>query len=209
MSYLPASFPIKFAARPVGGPGFSTRLVAVGSGHEQRNQNWSTARWSGDASIGIRSERDFELVRAHFRMARGRLHKFRLKDYAEFKCARADGFLERLTDTTFQLHKRYGDEPGFEDYRKITRPVSATLQIWDNDVLLTSGYTLAAETGIVTFSVAPAGSPPGGALECAFQFDVPVRYDTDQLQAVLVRPEAGDREAYHAWESIPLVEVRE
>ncbi len=65
---------------------------------------------------------------------------------------------------------------------------------------------IAIETGIVTFV-----SPPGAAvLEAACRFDVPCRYDTDKLQATLVvlNTRTGG-ESYHAWKSVPLLEVRE
>ncbi len=207
MAYLPARFPIVFAPRPVGGPGFSTRIVATVSGHEQRNANWTASRWSGDASIGIRSDAEFQLVARHFRMARGRAHHFRLHDEADYQVARADGVLVQLTSTTFQIYKQYGTEVGFEDYRKITRPVAATLSVWKDAVLqtLTTHYTLAAETGIVTFLSAPGAS----VLECEVEFDIPARYDTDQLHATLVAASTNNRTAYHSWEQIPLVEVRE
>lgn len=207
MSYLPARFPLVVAARPVGGPGFSTRIATTVSAFEQRNANWEASRWSGDAAIGIRSEAHFQLVRDHFHMARGRLHHFRFKDYADYTVERSAGVLVELTSTTFQIYKQYGTEAGFEDYRKITRPVADTLSVWKNSVLqtLTTHYTLAAETGIVTFT-----SPPGVAtLECACEFDVPVRYDTDQLLSTLVVPGNGARSAHHAWEQVPLVEHRE
>lgn len=207
MAYLPARFPVVFAARPVGGPGFSTRIAATVSGHEQRNVDWSASRWSGDASIGVRSDAEFRLVGAHFRMARGRAHHFRLRDEADFQVERADGVLVQLTSTTFQIYKQYGSEVGFEDYRKITRPVAATLSVWKDSVLqtLTTHYTLDAETGIVTFLSAPGAS----VLECEVEFDIPVRYDTDQLQATLIVAGRGSRTSYHAWEQIPLLEVRE
>lgn len=207
MSYLPVRFPIRFATRPVGGPGFSTRIATVASGFEQRNQNWSASKWSGDASIGVKSDTDFKLVGSHFRMARGMTHHFRVKDYADFKVLRTEGVLVLITTTTFQIHKQYGAEIGFEELRKITRPVSGTLSVWKDATLqtVTTHYTINYETGIVTFLSAPGAS----VLEVAVEFDIPVRYDIDKLQATLIMPEAGDRPAYHSWEQIPLMEVRE
>lgn len=203
--YLPARFPIPFAERPVGGPGFSTRIASTKSGFEQRNQDWEASRWSGDASIGVKSDAQFILVRNHFHMARGKLHKFRVKDYADFKAARGEGVMQLLTATTYQLYKQYGDEPGFEDFRKTTRIVGPML-VWQNGSLLAIGtdWNVDTETGIVTFASAPGAA----VLEAAFQFDIPVRYDTDVLQATLVTLAPG-LGAYHSWEQIPLVEVRE
>jgi len=201
MGYLSQRFPIDIAPGPVGGPTWSTDVTGLRSGDEQRNENWSRSRHEYEASHGIKTSDDFAVVGAHFRMARGRAHMFRFKDHADYAAVRGEGVLTLITSTTFQLYKKYGAVSGFEEFRKITRPVSGSLSVWKDTVL--TGVTLAAETGIVTF-----GSAPGAAvLECAFQFDVPVRYDTDKLQSTLVHfTEAG---SLHGWASVPLVEVRE
>lgn len=203
--YLPVRFPLIFATGPVGGPGFSTRLASTKSGFEQRNQDWAASRWSCDASIGVKNDAQFTLVGDHFRMARGRLHHFRVKDFADFKAQRGSGFLRQLTTATFQLFKVYGSDPDFQEFRKITR-VAGGLQIWKDGFLLVpvTDYVIDVETGIVTFASAPGAS----VLECAFQFDVPVRYDTDSLQAALIVSAQG-LGAFHSWEQIPMVERRE
>ena len=206
MSYLDERFPDSVAAGGQGGPGYSTTVVAVQSGAEQRNQNWTRARHTYEMSQGIKDAADFKAIAAHFRMARGKLHHFRVKDHADYSLARTESSLVLITSTTFQLHKLYGEVSGFEDSRKITRPVSGSVQIWKDAALqtLTTHYTVAHETGIVTFT-----SPPGGAtLEAACEFDVPMRYDTDQLDARLVH-RYQDGSALMQWETVPLVEVRE
>ena len=203
--YLPERFPIPFSGQPIGGPTYSTRVATTASGHEQRNQNWAECRWYGDGSIGAKTEVHYKRVLDHFRMARGRLHHFRLKDYAEFHVERTEGVLVQITTTTFQIYKQYGAAVGFEDLRKITRPV-APLSVWKDSVLqtITTHYTVDMETGIVTFLSAPGAS----VLEVETEFDIPVRYDTDKLQAVLLRLD-GAHGSVFAWEQIPLVEHRE
>ena len=205
MSYLSTRFPIYVAPGPMGGPGWSTDIATLRSGDEQRNENWSRSRHEYEASTGIKTNLHFNQVGAHFRMARGRLHHFRFKDWADFAAARGEGAMAMLTSTTWQLYKAYGDVVGFIEYRKITRPVSGTLKVWDNNVL--QSVTVNYETGIVTFSAPPSGSPSGSLLECQFEFDVPVRYDTDKLRATLVSYTPS--QTLHAWASVPLVEHRE
>lgn len=62
-----------------------------------------------------------------------------------------------------------------------------------------SGVTINTATGIVTFS-----SPPlaGAVVKAGFEFDVPVRFDTDMLDVAL------DFERLGSITSIPLIEVR-
>lgn len=203
MSYLPVPFPSEIAPEPTGGPSYSTDLASTLSGDEQRNQNWSEARHTYEMSHGIKTARDFKKIGAHFRMAKGRLHMFRVTDWADFECARDEGVLMMITSTEYQLAKQYGDEPGFLVQRRITRPIVETVEIWKDNVP-TTGYTLSAETGRIVFDSAPGAS----VLECAFNFDVPCRYDTDQLKAILVNLVDSD-ESLISWDTVPLAEVHE
>ena len=64
---------------------------------------------------------------------------------------------------------------------------------------LTQGYTVDLTTGIVTFTVAPGA---GVAVTSDYDFDVPVRFDTDMLSVRIDGP------AQYMWDSIPIVETR-
>ena len=64
-----------------------------------------------------------------------------------------------------------------------------------------TGFTVDATTGLVTFL--PGHVPPAGALITAgYQFDVPVRFDTDYLEVDLTHFEAGEIP------NIPIIEIR-
>jgi uncharacterized protein (TIGR02217 family) len=54
-------------------------------------------------------------------------------------------------------------------------------------------------TGLITFTTAPA---VGVQISSAFEFDVPVRFDTDHMAVTI--------EAFrlHRWQQIPIVELR-
>ena len=62
-----------------------------------------------------------------------------------------------------------------------------------------SGWSVDTTTGLVTFSTAPA---MGVEVTADFEFDVPVRFDTDHMAVTI--------ETYrlHAWQQIPIVELR-
>ena len=62
-----------------------------------------------------------------------------------------------------------------------------------------SGWTLDATTGVVTFTTAPGN---GAIVRAGFEFDVPVRFDTDMLDVTL------DIERLGSITSIPLLEIR-
>jgi uncharacterized protein (TIGR02217 family) len=63
----------------------------------------------------------------------------------------------------------------------------------------TGAFTLDPTTGTITFAAAPVS---GAALTAGFQFDVPVRFDTDHLAINLAGFRAGEIP------SIPLIEIR-
>ena len=85
--------------------------------------------------------------------------------------------------------KRYGT--GLRDYaRTVTKPVagSVVIKVAGNSV---SAFTVNLTAGIVTFN--PGSIPaPGAAITAGFEFDVPVRFDTDQLRINLAQFAAGD-----------------
>jgi uncharacterized protein (TIGR02217 family) len=85
------------------------------------------------------------------------------------------------------------------ELRTIVKPVLGTVQVYKNSVLQTTGVSVNAATGVVTFAAAPTA---GQVITASFQFDVPVRFDTDKLSASL------DAYGIHSWQDISLVEVR-
>jgi uncharacterized protein (TIGR02217 family) len=142
-----------------------------------------------------------------FEGRRGKLHSFRFKDFADFKSGNANAVPQRTdqilgsgtgVQAAFQLVKRYGG-PSREYVRNITAPVAGTVLVAVNGVA-TVAFTLNALTGVVTFN---AGSIPanGAIVTAGFEFDVPVRFDTDEITVNLKHFEAGEIP------EIPLVEV--
>ena len=105
--YESPRFPERIAYGAQGGPEWSTTVVVTVSGKEQRAGAWTYPRHRWDVSQGIKTQADFEALRAHFMTVRGRLHGWRFKDWAEFQCLIAEGKVSGLTGTTFQLLKRY------------------------------------------------------------------------------------------------------
>lgn len=217
MGFLTTRFPDLIARGATGGHAFfDTTIVEVQSGHEVAISNWSASRGRWNVSQGIKIKRDdntvvtdprrYEAARDFLYMARGRLHRFRFKDWADYRCQRAHGRLVQITSTTFQISKVYGSEVAFEYVRSLTRPVTGTIQIWLDGVLQSSpaNYTVNVDTGVVTF-----GSAPGAAVrEVACEFDVPARFDTDRIDARLLHRK-GDGTMFLEWDSIDIVEVRE
>lgn len=159
MSFLETPrFPDLLARGLTCGPSFSTRVVVLRSGSEQRNANWSRVRWRADAASAVRTGTDFATLEEFFYAVAGRLHGFRVRDPGDYTHSSAGGspILVPLDSDyyavgtagvgygvpVYQLAKRYAAGALAHD-RWITKPVSG-------DVALTragSPVTLGASAG--------------------------------------------------------------
>jgi uncharacterized protein (TIGR02217 family) len=199
-------FPLELGFGASGGPEFSTQIAITGSGHEQRNSQWSDALVHYDAGVGIRSEADLMVLLAFFRARRGQAHGFRFRDPIDHSSAQGDAtnaIDQRLGTgdggtTRFALVKHYGDGEDVQT-RRITRPVEATVRVAVDGVLQTGGWVL-SDLGFVDFDVAPAA---GAIVTAGFDFDVPVRFAADRVDVSIAGWRAGDLP------SVPLIELRE
>jgi uncharacterized protein (TIGR02217 family) len=193
-SFLNISFPPFVARGATGGPSFSTNVVTLASGAEERNILWANARGRWNISTGIRTRAQMLDVIAFFHVVKGRAYSFRFKDWNDY--AATDQLMAEVTPTVWQLVKRYAIG-GFEHVRVITKPVAGTVAVKIGGVPATpSGIDYL--TGRVTFAEAPGAAPTA-----SFEFDVPVRFDTDDLP---VQANAFDQQVVS---QIVLIEVRE
>jgi uncharacterized protein (TIGR02217 family) len=206
MGFDDVRFPPQISRGSTGGPERRTEIVVTGSGAEERNSRWADSRRRYNAGFGVKSLDDIHLVVAFFEERRGRLHGFRWKDHLDFTSG-LPGAAVTATDqaigtgdgtaTRFQLVKRYGT--GLRDYlRDITKPIAGSVRVAVNGQEVT-GFTLDALTGVVTLAAAPV---PGATVTAGFAFDVPVRFDTDELRINLAQFAGGDIP------DIPIVEIR-
>lgn len=208
MAFDAVRFPTNISRGAQGGPERRTDVVTTASGREERNSRWVNSRRRYNAGFGVKSLNDIQQVVAFFEERRGRLHAFRWKDHVDFKsCAVSatpsandqtlgvgDG-----TTASFQLIKKYGS--GLRDYaRVIAAPVAGTVLVAVNGSA-SNFFTLNLQTGILTFT---AGHIPtmGQIITAGFEFDVPVRFDSDQLTINIANFQAGEIP------DINLIEVR-
>ena len=207
MAFHEVRFPDNISRGARGGPERSTQIVELASGDEERNARWANSHRRYDVAYGIRRADDLAAVVAFFEARNGRLHGFRFKDWADFKSclpSQTPGPTNQPIGTgngaatLFQLAKRYTS--GAQSWtRAITKPVAGTVTIALNGTPQASGWSVSTSTGLVTFTTAPA---LGVAITAGFEFDVPVRFDTDALDVTL------DLDRLGTITSIPLVEIR-
>jgi uncharacterized protein (TIGR02217 family) len=205
LDFIATEFPERIAFGAMSDPNWSTDLAVRASGHESTNQAWQHVRHTYDVSLSVRTATDYQTVRAHFNMARGRAKAFLFKDFLDHAVTVADGVLTATATTNvYQLHKRYGSGADLYD-RRITRPVSPITVYRTRTGSTTSiSPTIDYTTGLVTVS----GHVDGDAYTWAGEFRVPCRYDTDRLPSAAVNKQPNG-DLLVDCSAIPVVEVRE
>jgi uncharacterized protein (TIGR02217 family) len=201
-TFIEQRFPEDISYGSGGGPSFATSVFQASSGGEQRNVLWAEARAKYNIASGIRDKTDADKILAFFMNVRGRAIGFRFKDWADYEILNQNIGTGNGVTTTYQLIKDYVVGP--QKYTRVIRkPVAGSLLTLTVAAVALSegvGYTVNNTTGIITFVVPP---PVGAAIVIpAAQFDVPVRFDVDELPLV--------HEAFlqESMSSIPLVELR-
>ncbi len=209
MAFHEIRFPTNLSFGSVGGPERRTEIVTLANGFEERNSLWAHSRRRYDAGVGLRSLNDVETLIAFFEARAGQLHGFRWKDWSDFKSCvplatpASDDQLIGTGDgetRVFRLQKTYVS--GRQDYtRPIGKPVPGTVlvAVAGDQKIEALEFTVNAETGEVTFALAP---DLGTRITAGFEFDVPVRFDTDTIQTSVASFHAGDVP------NVPVVEVR-
>lgn len=188
------------------GPTFRNVIQEAISGNEQRFAQWTKCRCVGDLTYGLQNSTDplgdfraiLSLYRAHF----GSIYPFRFRDWSDYIATNEVFGTGTGSQTQFQLSKTYdpqlimlGTAGSFFYVRAITLLASTPVIKIAN--VVTTAYTISA-SGMVTFTTAPAS---GQQLTWNGEFDVPVRFDTDQLPVVLNEADIT------SMRSIPIKEV--
>jgi uncharacterized protein (TIGR02217 family) len=209
MDFHEVRFPANLSFGSVGGPERRTEVVTLANGHEERNAPWAHSRRRYDAGLSLRSLDDIEVLVAFFEARRGRLFGFRWKDWADFKscpASKSPDFRDQVigigdgVTKVWPLAKVYAS--GVNDYlRPIRKPVAGTvtLGIQREPLQESLHWEMDPATGLVTFEVAPE---VGVEITAGYEFDVPVRFDTDQIRTSVASFKAGDVP------TVPVVELR-
>ncbi|MEQ6247743.1 DUF2460 domain-containing protein [Sulfitobacter sp. HNIBRBA3233] len=207
MNFHEVQFPPDLSFGAVGGPQRRVDVVTLANGYEERNTPWAHSRRVYDAGLGLRSLDDIERVIGFYEARLGQMFGFRWKDWSDFKSsipsAKVD-YADQLIATgdgetlAFQLRKTY--RSGAHEYaRPISKPVkgSVLIMVEQDEQRETIDYTVDETTGIVTFFDAP---DPDTRVFAGFEFDVPVRFDSDRLLTNIASFQAGQ---------VPDIPVRE
>jgi hypothetical protein len=213
-----------------GGPRFKTTLFIAKSGYEQRVANWSATKGMWTVGLGARQISDLQELRDFFYARNGRSRGFRFRDWNDY-CSDMAGLqaynlangttyggqgsqidtlppASQLTaqyigtgsgggSTDYQIIKTYTDLTDF--VKPIYKPVSVA-RVYYDDVLQGSGWSVDYTDGTLTLNPDAGG---GVDVTMDYYFDLPVRFDTDFMEAEI---EYFDLQN---WTGIPIVETRD
>lgn len=209
MTFHEIRFPTSLSFGSIGGPQRRTDVVTLANGFEERNTPWAHSRRVYDAGLGMRSIDDLQVLIGFFEARMGQMHGFRWKDWADYTSGAGSaevafddqtiGFGDGET-ADFQLIKTY--RSGAQSYaRPIKKPVAGTVRVGVEQDSLQEGvdYEVDLVTGLVSFVHPP---DPGMEILAGYEFDVPVRFDTDQILTSVASFQAGQVP------NVPVIEVR-
>lgn len=209
MTFHDVRFPGAISFGSSGGVERRTEVIVLANGFEERNSPWAQSRRRYDAGLGVRNVDDLDLVLGFFEARQGRLHAFRWKDWLDHRSSKPSveaGPEDQVlgtgdaSQTVFQLRKAYTS--GAQTvHREIVKPVAGTVRASVDGIerFEGAGFTVDTATGEIVFDAAPGS---GAVVTAGFEFDVPVRFDSDVVEVNLAAFEAGEIP------SIPIIEVR-
>lgn len=202
-------FPDDISYGSRGGPTYRTNVVVVDSGEETRNQQWEYPRHEYDVAFGVKEFYHLQNLISYFHVAAGRFVGFRYKDWNDFKSCQYSSDTITSSDcvqttaysgatTYIPIYKSY-NQGGFIRDRRIRKPISTSVLVSVNSsIYSTANYTVDSTRGRINFNVVPS---TGVVIKAGFEFDVPVRFDTDSLAVNFSDYQAGIAQ-------VPLIEIK-
>ena len=194
--FLENRFPTDISYGVSGGPCFDTEIVETHSGTEYRNIRTPYGRNKYNIASGIKTQNQLDEVINFFRVVKGKGIGFRFKDWLDYKVEKqflgySDGKVKKM-----QLTKIYSLGTSNE-IRKITKLVKGTIEIYLSG-RRTRLFNVDSNNGELTFPRAPK---KGVKIEASFEFDVPVRFNTDHISASI------ENYGVHSFDNIELIEI--
>lgn len=173
MSFIEQRLLDRLALGTQGGPTWATRQVALANGIVRRNASRSRPLYRYAILYQNLLPADHAAVLAAFNACRGGAFGFRLRDPAENAVVDQAFATGTGASQTVQLAITY--TWGTQQIVRPIRKPNAGVVIRANGVVL-SGATVDTTTGLATFT-----APAGQTVTWTGSFDVPVRFETDQL----------------------------
>jgi uncharacterized protein (TIGR02217 family) len=181
---------------------YNTTIGVDDSGCEQRNANWSQPLLKFEIGDRTLSRSDLEYLNQFHLSRQGSYKGFRFKDWSDY-LGKLQPAIQKQSGI-YQLAKTY---PVGADsvIRPIHKPVAGTVRVYVDGDEWVSGWTVDTTTGIISFSYAIANN---AIVTADFEFDVPVRFEQDNLDFRLEAHIRNTSEKIFSLQRLTLVEIR-
>ena len=158
------------------GPEFRTTVTELRSGSEARNAEWARFRWRGVAPYQNINQDDYHALLGAFLRAKGMANTFRFKNWMEGAVESQSLGNAPSGTTAVQLVRTYDPFGGSSYQRTVTKPVAGTVTVYQNGVA--KAGSVDTSTGLFTPSTSWSAGQP---LTADFEYDIPMRFDSDNL----------------------------
>jgi len=186
MSFLDIRFPESISFNSSTIVQFNTAVVQTKGGYEYRNARWSRGKMRFNVKNGIKTTAELDEMLTFFRNVMGKGYGFRYKDWSDYRAAGQNIGIGDGEKTSFQLVKQYAISTNIYT-RTITKPVNQSVKIYFDSVE-TNDFSVDYLSGIISF---PSPVEENTILTADFEFDVPVRFDSDELQIMMETLRSG------------------
>ena len=156
-----------------------TLIKTLASGQEKRNAQWANGRRMYTADYAVFTPADCANLLAAIEATEGQLYAFRFKDWNDWNATDQPIGLAPGGSAAVQLVKTYSFGSTTKT-RDITKPVAGTVTVYQDGVA--KAGTISTTTGLFTPTTA---WDTGAELTATFEFDVPVRFASDEIQFVM------------------------
>jgi uncharacterized protein (TIGR02217 family) len=193
--FIEELFPLTLAKKIVGGLEFHTTTINNLSGVENRNINWPLPKNRYNISKNLYSSKDIEIIQTWFRVTRGKAIGFRFRDALDYSGQKELIGIGNNQQSSFQLKKFYNIGK-YNFVRKIIKPTIGSVKIYIDEQLTEADINI--KNGLISLPTPPKDKQE---IRADFQFDIPVRFNSDLLQT-----------SYHSFnlyriEQLELVEI--
>ncbi len=187
------------------GPMFQTSMVPLSSGKEEANKDWAEHKITADISYGMQKayanatddelEVGFRRVVDFFMLRNGRFRGFLFRNPLD-SVGNTQPLYKLPTDPTkYQIAKTISD-PATSYKWRVTHPDPLTLKLYVKQGQNLIEVPTIGGNGVPSWTLLDMGiiklnSPFVGDLFASFDYDVPMRFETDVLRVQLYQVEIG------------------
>ena len=202
-------------SRGSGGYSFKNIISSGSSGLEGRVGHTSIPLFVGDIGSLYVDEKELEYLITFFNARKGRSQGFRYKYHADYSCTNTPLVLDNYSFTqgvtipaiadgttkVFQACKLYNN-CGEQTVKPLYKIVPSTAKVYVDGVQQTNS-TVDVTTGKISFSSPP---PVGKQVTHDCEFDLPVRFDIDELVGIQEVLDIRTEEKLYTFSNLPIVE---